>query len=65
MGGIQGEVRGRTKIETWLRCKKEHRSDEPPYGMKLDWPRTKREAYEIMQKDFDAGEWILRYHFGK
>ena len=65
MGGIRDEVRGRTKIETWLRFKKENRSDEPPYGMTLDWPRNKKEAYEMMRKDDDTGEWVLSYHFSK
>jgi hypothetical protein len=65
MGGMGDEVRGRTKIETWLRFKRENRSDEPPYEMTLDWPRNKKETYEMMQKDADTGEWVLRYHFSK
>jgi hypothetical protein len=65
MGGMHGDVRGRTKIETWLRFKRELRSDEPPYGLTLDWPQSKAEAYRMMEKDEETGEWILRYHFGK
>ncbi len=64
MGGMNGEVRGRTKIETWLKFQKERRKIRARFeGLHLRWPSNKREALEQMQKDDTTGEWVLEYNF--
>jgi hypothetical protein len=65
VGGISHEVRGRTKIETWLKFTKVKREILERYedSMHLRWPSSKKEAYEQMTKDASTGEWVLRYNF--
>lgn len=60
MGGMWGEVRGRTKIETYLKyvedCEgKEEWSKDPD-------PAGKKYCYRQMERDEDTGEWVLEFH---
>ena len=63
VGGFSDEVRGRTKVETWLNFQKEKRKTLAKYDMECRWPVTKRDAYAQMLKDPETGEWVLRYNF--
>ena len=64
MGGISNEVRGRTKIEAWLKFQKERKGIRARFeGMHLRWPANKRDAYEQMEKDRATGEWVLKCNF--
>ena len=65
MGGISDDVRGKTKVATWLAFTKVREEIEDRYGeeMHLRWPSNKKEAYEQMEKDPATGQWVLRYNF--
>ncbi len=70
MGGIWGEVTGRTKIATWkaFEQKTAHaglrtREQQDEQGMYLQFPTNKREAYRRMEPASNGLGWILRYHF--
>lgn len=60
MGGSSGEIRGKTKIETYLRyaeqAEKQEGSWHPPV-------QNKKECKRLMEKDPGTGEWILRFHW--
>jgi len=64
MGGIFDEVRGPTKIATWLKYARRIRP-----GILARWemteyfPGTKKEAYRRMEWDEETQEWVLKYHF--
>jgi len=69
MGGMTGEVRGPTKIATWLAFQRElkglglhRREDQDAQRMYLAWPANKRDAYRLMRKTSDGTCWILEYH---
>jgi hypothetical protein len=68
MGGMGGEIRGRTKIEVYkkLRAKVNRQRTEDRTGLFMDAGNgTKPELYRSMKKDDTTGEWVLYYHFGK
>ena len=68
MGGMGGEIRGKTKLATYkkFRAKVNRKRIEESTGLFMDaGNRTKPEVYEAMKKDETTGEWVLRYHFGK
>ena len=60
MGGAYGEVRGATKIETYLRYLKEATDRE---GSWYTDPAHKKDCKEEMERDPNTGEWVLRYHW--
>ncbi len=64
MGGIRDEVRGPTKIATWLKYYKTIRPRIlAQWDMTESFPGTKKQAYQDMVWDEEAREWILKYHF--
>jgi hypothetical protein len=63
MGGITDVVRGKTKVETWLKFKKARRKILQRWEMSEHWPGNKARAYEIMRWDEEAEEWVLPFHF--
>jgi len=68
MGGMGGEIRGKTKIEVYKRFRAEvNRKDiEESTGLYMDaGTGTKPQLYDLMRKDPATGEWVLYYHFGK
>lgn len=60
MGGLNGEVRGRTKIEAYLEYQKIAENDL--FTTKIPDPKNKKECKRIMVWDPDAEEWVLHYH---
>ena len=61
MGGSIGEVRGRSKIETYLEY--ESLIEKGSEGSWDPRPAAKKECKRQMRKDPDTGEWILAYRF--
>ena len=62
MGGYWGEVRGSTKIETYLayveQCEGWPGTHDPD-------PSGKKWCYRQMERDPQTGEWTLRYRAHK
>ena len=61
MGGTYGEIRGKSKIETYLKY------EELTSGFYEDWshwpnPKNKKGCKKQMVEDPDTGEWVLQYH---
>lgn len=68
MGGMGGEIRGKTKLEVYKRFRAEvnRKKIEESYSLVMDaGTGGKQDLYGKMRKDPTTGEWILRYHFGK
>lgn len=63
-----GEIRGKTKLETYKRFRAEvnRKEIEEKTGLYMDAGMgMKQELYNRMTKDEETGEWVLFYHFGK
>ncbi len=68
MGGMHGEVRGKTKLGTYkeFRRRVNRQEIEDRTGLYMDLGNGgKQELYRVMKKDMKTGDWVLRYHFGK
>ncbi len=61
MGGMFGEVRGATKIATYLNYDKQRK--DWTEGTWLPEPTHKKACYREMERDRENGEWVLRFHF--
>jgi hypothetical protein len=62
MGGTRGEVRGKSKIETYLNYVEETEPLEDLFTDMYPDPRYKKLCKSYMVWDPDAGEWVLSYH---
>ena len=68
MGGMGGEIRGKTKLEVYkkFRARVHRKHVEERTGLYMDAGiGTKPELYRSMRRDEGTDEWVLRYHFGK
>jgi hypothetical protein len=68
MGGMGGEIRGKTKLETYkkFRARINRKKIEDSTGLYMDAGNgSKPDLYKSMRKDPATGEWVLRFHFGK
>jgi hypothetical protein len=68
MGGMGGEIRGKTKLGTYKRFRAEvnRKKIEESTGLYMDAGiGEKQDLYKRMEKDEKTGEWVLFYHFGK
>lgn len=68
MGGMGGEVRGKTKLATYkeFRRRVNRKKAEERWDLYMDLGNGgKQDLYRSMKKDARTGEWVLRYHFGK
>jgi hypothetical protein len=68
MGGMGGEIRGKTKLETYkrFRARINRKKIEDSTGLYMDAGNgSKPDLYKNMRKDPATGEWVLRFHFGK
>jgi hypothetical protein len=61
MGGMTGEVRGTTKIETYRKYKEN--SDRGPDGTWYPDPTHKKQCYREMERDPETREFVLYFHF--
>jgi hypothetical protein len=65
MGGAIDFVIGNTKIATWIKFKQEIsdldcdiRTREDARGLFLEYPRNKKEAFQMMKKN-ENDDWVL------
>ncbi len=66
MGGVGGEVRARTAEEAWLKFDKEVRPEvEERFGLYLEAPLNREEAFKTMRQDQKTHYWVLDYYFSK
>ena len=65
MGGMHGDIRGKTKLEVWKKFQPMTARDYSPHGLYLDTAKNKKDAFKSMKRDEKTGEWVLWYHFGK
>jgi len=68
MGGTGGEIRGKTKLETYkqFRASINRKQVEDRTGLHMDaGTGGKQDLYRSMKKDPATGEWVLYFHFGK
>jgi hypothetical protein len=68
MGGTAGEIRGKTKLETYkkFRASINRKQVEDRTGLYMDAGASgKQDLYRSMKKDLATGEWVLYFHFGK
>jgi hypothetical protein len=62
VGGFWSEVRGDTKVETYL--KYVDKCEGTPFSPHPH-PRYKKSCYREMERDPETREWVLRYRFEK
>ena len=62
MGGCNGEVTGKTKIQTYLNYVEE--CESWPLDHDPD-PRHKKHCTKLMQWDGESKEWVLEFRFSK
>ena len=62
MGSIHGEIRGKSKIEVYLKYVDEIKKWD---GFNEHFPDAKRKKVckNLMEQDPDSEEWVLRYRF--
>ena len=68
MGGMGGEIRGKTKLEAYkkFRAHINRKKIEDSTGLYMDaGTGGKQNLYRSMKKDPATGEWVLYFHFGK
>jgi hypothetical protein len=66
MGGFGGEIRGQTRDEIWMRFRDEVRPlAVDKFGLFLEAPLSKDDAYQSMRQDTETGSWVLDYYFAK
>ena len=62
VGGVSGEVRGKSKIETYLKYVVLVDEQQSFFEEQSPNPKHKKVCKAAMVQDPDTGEWILRYH---
>jgi hypothetical protein len=66
MGGFGGEVRGRSQREVWHKFEQIIRPQVvEQYGLFLEGPLNKEDAYRSMRYDSLRGTWVLGFYFSK
>ncbi len=68
MGGMGGEIRGKSKLETYKKfhARINRKKIEDSTGPHMDAGNgAKQDLYRSMRKDPATGEWVLYFHFGK
>jgi len=60
MGGTSGTVRGKSKIETYVKYAEIAESDM--WGERVPDPHDKKGCKKEMTWDPQTGEWVLHYH---
>ena len=62
MGGMSGEVRGQSKIDTYLKYVDEVEGFGDMFQDHSPSPRNKKLCKGLMVQDPDTGEWVLHFH---
>jgi hypothetical protein len=66
MGGVGGEVRGKTREEAWAKFEDKVRPEiENRFGLFLEAPLSRETAIESMWQDREAHSWVLDFYFSK
>lgn len=60
MGGVNGEVRGKSKIKAYL--KYAEIAENEIFTRRIPDPRNKKGCKKAMEWDPETEEWVLRYH---
>ena len=70
MGGMSGQVEGKTKPGTWIEFKKQMskaglltKRDPQNAGLYVTSRSVRITPFEIMEEKPDGSGWALRYHF--
>jgi hypothetical protein len=62
MGGTSGEIRGKSKIETYLKYTEMVDNHKDILGDAHPDPKYKKICKKLMLQDQHTGEWVLQYH---
>lgn len=62
MGGLSGEIKGKSKIEVYLEYKEKTEQWEGLFQEMNPDPSYKKLCKSLMVQDPSTGEWILHYH---
>ena len=63
MGGVTGEIRGKSKIEVYLKyC---DLAENEFFPRRIPDPKDKKGCKKEMVQDPETEEWVLRYHLRK
>lgn len=62
MGGLSGQIRGKSKIETYLKYKEQVEQWEGLFEDQQPDPKFKKHCKSLMFQDSSTGEWVLNYH---
>jgi len=62
MGGVSGEFRGNSKIETYLKYLNLTEQCADQFEAMYPDPKNKKYCKKLMVEDPDTGEWVLYYH---
>jgi hypothetical protein len=66
VGGLGGEVRGRSRREAWRKFEQYIRPQVvEQYGLFLQGPLTEEDAYRSMRYGPLYGTWVLGYYFSE
>ncbi len=62
MGGMNGEVRGQSKAEAYVKYVEAVDGFGDTFGDRCPDPKYKKECKSLMVQDSETGEWVLHYH---
>jgi len=62
MGGMTGKIRGKSKIEVYLKYVEVVEGYGETFQEHDPDPKYKKNCKSLMEWDPDAGEWALHYH---
>ena len=62
MGGLNGQIKGKSKIEVYLKYKEKVEHLEGIFEEKHPDPKFKKYCKSLMFQDPSTGEWVLNYH---
>jgi hypothetical protein len=63
MGSIHGEIRGESKIETYLKYVDEIKKWGGTFNEHFPDAKYKKVCKNLMEQDPKSEEWVLRYRF--
>ena len=62
MGGMNGEIRGQSKAETYRNYVEEVETFGDTFEDRHPDPKYKKKCKSLMMRDSETGEWVLHYH---
>ncbi len=61
MGGLRGQIRGKSKLEAYLKYKEKIEQLEGLFEDQYPDPKFKKYCKNLMFQDSTTGEWVLNY----